>query len=611
MENQAMKTFFRTLLSVSLALAALAPNGAALGAAPRTDQRTQLPVGLLNADGSLNAARGFSGALSVQGWDVRLDARRGPIFSPAAVDGPAGVGALAASGQWAKLGATGGTFSNSVAAIAVDGGNVYIGGYFVNAGGLAAADYIVKWDGANYSALGNNGAGNGALNGLVDTLVITGGVLYAGGDFTNVSDGGVALNAADYLAKWDGSHWSAVGSGTGGNGSLNGTVIALALNGQDLYAGGGFIDVDNAGTQLWNADYVARWDGAAWSALGNNGVGNGSLGNYVYALLMDGSDVIVGGSFTDVRDGASTLPNVDYIARWDGAHWSALGAGPGGTVGALNATVSVLARIGTEIYAGGMFTDVYDGSIHVPEADYIARWDGAHWSALGGNGAGAGALNHRVTALAANGTDLFVGGYFTAADNHGTPDATAAYVARWDGTTWSGLGSNGSGGGALADAVWALARTGSDLYVGGPFLNANNNGVTIPEADRLAVYGIPADSTPPTVVSIARLDPEPNALTSVRFIVTFSESVTGVDVSDFVPTAGSLNGISGTGTTYTATVTRGAGVGPVRLDLVDDDTIVDAAANPLGGVGLSNGAYAAGEAYAAFYNLMLPALLRQ
>ncbi len=611
MGSYPMNTFFRSLVIVSLAFAVVAPSSAALGATPQTARRTELPAGLLKADGSLNAASGFNGALSVRGWDVRLDAQRGPMFSPAAVDGPASIGALAASGQWAKLGATGGAFSNGVAAIAVDGSNVYIGGYFVNAGGLSAADYIVKWDGANYSALGNNGVGNGALNGLVDTLVITGGVLYAGGDFTNVSDGGVALNAADYLAKWDGSHWSAVGSGTGGNGSLNGTVIALAVSGQDLYAGGGFIDVDSSGTQLWNADYVARWDGAAWSGLGNNGAGNGSLGNYVYALLMDGSDVIVGGSFTDVHDGASTLQNVDYIARWDGTHWSALGAGPGGTVGALNATVSVLARIGTEIYVGGMFTDVYDGSIHVPEADYIARWDGAHWSALGGNGAGAGALNHRVTALTANGTDLYVGGYFTGANNQGALDATAAYAARWDGLSWSGLGSNGAGGGALADAVWALGRSGTDLYVGGPFLDVNNNGVTIPEADRLAVYGIPSDTTPPTVMSITRLDPEPNALTSVRFSVTFSESVTGVDVSDFTPTAGSLSGITGSGTTYTATVMRGAGVGPVRLDLVDDDSIIDAAANPLGGVGPGNGAYAAGETYAAFYNLMLPALLRQ
>ncbi len=607
-----MKTLVRTLLMIVLALGPLPSVPMALAADVKSGSHTRLPAELLNADGTLNAGSGFDGALSVEGWNVSLDARRGPVFAPA-LEGPTDIGAQAAAGQWEKLGPTGGNLSNAVSAIAVDGSNVYIGGYFLNAAGLTAADYIVKWDGSTFTALSGNGAGtpNGSLNGYVDALLVSGGVLYVGGSFTNVNDGGVVLDAADYLAKWDGTHWSAVGSGTGGNGSLNGTVIALALSGQDLYVGGGFIDVDNAGTQLWSADYVAKWDGANWSSLGNNGAGNGSLGNYVYALLMDGTDVLVGGSFSDVRDGASTLLDVDYIARWNGSHWSAVGAGPGGTSGALNAPVMALTRLGSDIYVGGNFNDVYDGAVHVPEADYVAKWDGAHWSALGGNGGGVGSLNQRVTSFAVNGTDLYAGGYFTSLNNQGVPDSTGAYVARWDGSAWHGLGSNGAGGGALGDSVWALASGGSNLYVGGPFFDVNNNGVVISQADRVAVYGIPADSSPPSVSSIVRADPEPNALTSVHFVITFSEPVTGVDVSDFVPTAGSLSGVSGSGATYTATVVRGPGAGPIRLDLVDDDSIVDAGLNPLGGVGAGNGSYAAGENYAPFYKVLLPALQRQ
>lgn len=581
-----MRNLLRVLLNLPLIFAAFAPATSALGAMAKPGAHTSLSARYLNAGGRLNAESSFNSAASL--------------------------GALAASGQWEKLGATGGGLSHAVSAIAVDGSNVYIGGYFVNAAGLTAADYIVKWDGSTFTALSGNGAGtpNGSLNGYVDALLVSGGVLYVGGSFTNANDGGVVLDAADYLAKWDGTHWSAIGSGTGGNGSLNGTVIAMALNGQDLYVGGGFTDVDNAGTQLWSADYVARWDGVNWSNLGDNGGGNGSLGNYVYALLMDGTDVIVGGSFTDVHDGASTLSNVDYIARWNGSHWSAVGAGPGGTTGALNAPVMALARIGSDIFAGGNFTTVYDGAVAVPEADYVARWDGAHWSALGGNGSGAGSLNQRVMAFAVNGTDVYAGGFFTSLNNQGVFDSTGAYVARWDGTTWHGLGSNGSGGGALSDSVWALASSGSDLYVGGPFLDVNNNGVVISQADRFAVYGIPADSTPPSASSIVRADPEPNALTQVQFWVTFSEPVTGVDVSDFVPTAGSLSSVSGSGTTYLATVMREQGEGPVRLDLVDDDSIADAGLNPLGGVGFGNGSYSAGESYAPFYRVLLPTLRR-
>jgi len=41
---------------------------------------------------------------------------------------------------------------------------------------------------------------------------------------------------------------------------------------------------------------------------------------------------------------------------------------------------------------------------------YVAKWNGSSWAALGSNGSGIGALNHRVDALAVSSTDLYVGG---------------------------------------------------------------------------------------------------------------------------------------------------------------------------------------------------------
>ena len=64
---------------------------------------------------------------------------------------------------------------------------------------------------------------------VVYALVVSGSDLYAGGYF-NTAGG----SAANYIAKWDGSSWSALGSG------LDDVVLALAVSGSDLYAGGSF-----------------------------------------------------------------------------------------------------------------------------------------------------------------------------------------------------------------------------------------------------------------------------------------------------------------------------------------------------------------------------------
>jgi hypothetical protein len=76
----------------------------------------------------------------------------------------------------------------------------------------------------------------------------------------------------------------------------------------------------------------------------------------------------------------------------------------------------------------------------------------------------------------------------------------------------------------------------------------------------------------PTVTSIIPASANPTNATSVDFTVTFSESVTGVDTTDFkltntILTGASITGVSGSGAVYTVTVNTGTGNGTIRLDV--------------------------------------------
>src|SRR3954468_12250611 len=116
--------------------------------------------------------------------------------------------------------------------------NLYVGGAFTKAGNVCATN-IAKWNGSSWSALGSG------VNSVVRALAVSGTDLYVGGRFTTA--GG---NDANFMAKWNGSSWSALGSG------LNDEVRALAASGRDVYAGGVF---SAAGGTTANA--VAKWDG--------------------------------------------------------------------------------------------------------------------------------------------------------------------------------------------------------------------------------------------------------------------------------------------------------------------------------------------------------------
>jgi len=214
----------------------------------------------------------------------------------------------------------------AVYAIAVRGAEVYVGGRFRTAGGVAA-EGIARWDGTRFTPLGG-GVRSGDNDGIVWALAFFKGELYVGGQF--LSAGGVP---ARNVARWDGRAFHALGDGV--TGGLE-RVSALAGAGDMLMVGGDFTSAGAAGAQQ-----LALWDGAHWKSAGVR------TAESVRAMASAGPDVFVaGGAFAVTADAKTS-----GIVRWNGNAWSALGNGLGS--GAFLAPVLAIAPAGRVVYVGG------------------------------------------------------------------------------------------------------------------------------------------------------------------------------------------------------------------------------------------------------------------
>jgi hypothetical protein len=112
------------------------------------------------------------------------------------------------------------------------------------------------------------------------------------------------------------------------------------------------------------------------------------------------------------------------------------------------------------------------------------------------------------------------------------------------------------------------------------------------------------DTTLPTQVNaVTTSGASPTNAALVNFQVIFSIGVTTVVADDFALhttggiTGASIAGVTGSDDTRIVTVNTGSGDGTIRLDVIDRDTIIDIYSHPLGGIGLGNGDFSAGQVY--------------
>ena len=131
----------------------------------------------------------------------------------------------------------------------------------------------------------------------------------------------------------------------------------------------------------------------------------------------------------------------------------------------LDNRVYSIATNGSEIWVGGLFNQAGDVF-----SKAIAKWDGSSWSGLG-SGLVGGAYEPEVWAVAVSGTDVYVGGYFWTSGG-----AYAMNIARWNGSSWFSLCEG------VSSTVYAIATSGVDVYAGGAFYSAGE----VPGTSRIA-----------------------------------------------------------------------------------------------------------------------------
>jgi len=344
---------------------------------------------------------------------------------------------------------------SSVAALIPYQGRLVVGGTFVSAGRVHAAN-IAEWNGREWRPLGSGVSGSTGvgIETSVSALTLFQGELIAAGHFT------VAGGVANHIARWDGAAWHPMATGVGGGiGSREPRVLALAVYRGELIAAGHFTDLGGV-----TATHIARWDAATsrWQPFGAPIVWNTvpRLAEVrALAVYNDGvqEHLIVGGTF-----GAS---GGNHLARWDeaSASWIALGNGA-------SSSVYTLVADGGGVVAGGLFTR---------PGNHVARWDRDPTTGTWSPSALGSGVNSTVSGLYYHNGALIVGGAFSQAGG-----VAAGRVARWDGVAWNAMGAGfGQAVDCLSPAAASFATFNGLLVAGGTFTRADGR-----TAERLAVW---------------------------------------------------------------------------------------------------------------------------
>lgn len=175
------------------------------------------------------------------------------------------------------------------------GDDLWVGGDFVDINGTTFLS-MASFNGASWTDRGhikaegyvngyNNATGSSILG---EDLIVGGEFLYADTTF------------ARHIARWNGTHWEAMGEG------FDAPVSQVITFKNEIYACGSFI---KSGNLIVNR--IAKWDGARWQALSQG------ADRFVKGMIVWNENLYVWGNFLRIGNSGA-----DYFAKFDGVNWS-------------------------------------------------------------------------------------------------------------------------------------------------------------------------------------------------------------------------------------------------------------------------------------------------
>ena len=415
---------------------------------------------------------------------------------------------------------------------------IYVAGCFTNFAGVAAADYVAKWDGTAWSGLG----ASGDISAIVHDMVMYKGELHIVGEF-NDAGGDVT---ADMVAKWSSGAWVGLPVADGvnanfGRGSPRDLFgdYAAALKVKEnnagtsddiLLVGGKFSNGINNGTSGVQFPYtrnIATWNSTTWGSIDTDSqpfINSAEAEYVVHDIEVVGTSIYVSGYRNSATCSSSSTNRRNAFHKFDGTTWTKPITVIDCPVGfGLGFGFYTMEAVGTDIYVGGTFTSLSYVASHLGVYSTTTGTFSAFnsFSAQHGNGA-------VVRSITSVGSQIFVAGSFPGAQG------TSGGVARsTTGSSWQGIGRDAPFvvNAIVGDALYN--GTDSRLLIGSAGVNIGG----IAAADGFAAINVSSVSTVDAVsTDVGTLTPSfdpavtsysltiPNASASVTFTVMASAS---------------------------------------------------------------------------------------